>query len=211
MTEVHEQLVETLGREKLLAIIRGSDPQGCIATAQRLADAGIRLMEISLTSADALNVLSAVRDSIGDQVLLGAGTVLSTDDVDAAVSHGAHYMVTPAVTGSVAYAAERGLPVLCGALTPTEMFTALEQGATAVKVFPAGRMGPGYLKDLRGPFPDMPLIPVGGIGAEQAPEYLAAGALAVGVASPLCGDAPNGGSLDDLDARAAQFLQAVGS
>jgi 2-dehydro-3-deoxyphosphogluconate aldolase/(4S)-4-hydroxy-2-oxoglutarate aldolase len=104
---------------------------------------------------------------------------------------------------------EIGLPLLCGALTPTEIISALDLGALAVKVFPAKLHGPGYFRELRAPLPDAPLIAVGGVDAATAPQYLAAGALAVGVSSPLLGDAATGGSQEALAVRAHDFLQAV--
>ncbi|WP_022872998.1 bifunctional 4-hydroxy-2-oxoglutarate aldolase/2-dehydro-3-deoxy-phosphogluconate aldolase [Nesterenkonia alba] len=204
-----QSFIDRLGDHRLLGIIRGSDPEASIASALALAEAGVRFFEISLTSAGALQVLREVTRQAGREVEIGAGTVLTAAEVDAALEHGAGYIVTPALAPSVPYAVSAQVPVLAGALTPTEVLSAVEQGADAVKIFPAGRFGPGYLKDLRGPFPEVPLIPVGGVGAEDVPGYLAHGALAVGVASPLCGDAPDGGSLEGLQARAAEFLRAV--
>ncbi|WP_262403504.1 bifunctional 4-hydroxy-2-oxoglutarate aldolase/2-dehydro-3-deoxy-phosphogluconate aldolase [Actinomadura sp. CNU-125] len=101
------------------------------------------------------------------------------------------------------------MPVLAGALTPTEVAAAAASGVDAVKLFPASAHGPGYLKALRDPFPDVPFVPVGGVGRDEAVEYLALGAVAVGVGSPLCGDAPHGGDLDALRARARAFVAAV--
>lgn len=204
-----QSFIERLGEHRLLGIIRGGDPQASIASALTLAEAGVRFFEISLTSADALHVLREVTRQAGGHVEVGAGTVLTPADADAALEHGAGYIVTPALAPSVAHAVSAGVPVLAGAMTPTEVLSAVDQGADAVKIFPAGRFGPGYLKDLRGPFPEVPLVPVGGVGVEDVPAYLGQGALAVGVATPLCGDAPDGGSLEDLRSRAGQFLEAV--
>jgi 2-dehydro-3-deoxyphosphogluconate aldolase/(4S)-4-hydroxy-2-oxoglutarate aldolase len=110
------------------------------------------------------------------------------------------------VTESVAESVARGIPVLAGALTPTEVVTAMRLGATAVKLFPASFGGPAYLRALRDPLPGVPVVPVGGVDASLAAEYLAAGAVAVGVGSPLVGDAARGGDLDALRARAVEFL-----
>ncbi|MGO3252200.1 MAG: bifunctional 4-hydroxy-2-oxoglutarate aldolase/2-dehydro-3-deoxy-phosphogluconate aldolase, partial [Microbacterium gubbeenense] len=104
---------------------------------------------------------------------------------------------------------DRGVPVLCGALTPTEVLTAIDAGVDAVKLFPVSSMGSRYVKDLRAPFPRTPFIPVGGVGTDEAARFLADGAVAVGVASPLLGDAANGGDLDALRERARRFLKAV--
>ena len=115
-------------------------------------------------------------------------------------------MVTPAVTESVAESVARGIPVLVGAFTPTEVVTAVGLGATAVKLFPSSIGGPAYLRALRDPLPGVSFVPVGGVNAALAAEYLSAGAVAVGVGSPLVGDAARGGDLDALRARAAEFL-----
>ncbi|GAB3052872.1 bifunctional 4-hydroxy-2-oxoglutarate aldolase/2-dehydro-3-deoxy-phosphogluconate aldolase [Sediminivirga luteola] len=201
--------LQTLSEARLLGIIRGTDADASVASALALAEEGVRLFEVSLTSTSALDVIRRIAEAAGPDVELGAGTVLSESDVEAALSHGATYIVTPAVAPSVAAAVRRGVPVLAGALTPTEVVAARDAGADAVKVFPASVFGPRYLKDLRAPFPDVPFVPVGGVDAAQVPEYLSHGAVAVGVASPLCGDAPDGGDLDALRVRAREFLQAV--
>jgi len=138
--------------------------------------------------------------------VIGAGTVLTRDDVARAADAGAQFMVSPAVTESVAESASRGIAVLAGALTPTEAVTAMAMGATAVKLFPASFGGPGYLRALRDPLPLVPFVPVGGVDAALAAEYLTAGAVAVGVGSPLVGDSARGGDLDALCTRARSFL-----
>lgn len=203
------ELINILKEHKLLGIIRGSDPSASVRSALTLIEEGVKVLEISLTSVDALHVLRQVTKEVGEDAYVGAGTVMTSRDVDAALEHGARYIVTPAVTTSLPYAVSQGVSVLCGALTPSEIAAAIEKGADAVKVFPASTMGPGYIRDLRGPFPDLPLIPVGGVGAEDLPAYLEAGVSAVGVASPLCGDAPNGGDVNALRERARLFLREV--
>ena len=194
-----------LGRERLVAIIRGTDPQASIRAARTLFEAGIRFVEVSLVMPDALRVIAEVAASAPEGAVIGAGTVLTRADVRAAAAAGARFLVTPAVTESVAEAAAHGIPVLAGAFTPTEVVAALELGATAVKLFPAAVGGPGYLRALRGPLPGVAFVPVGGIDAALAAAYFAAGALAVGVGSPLVGDAADGGDLVALTARAAAF------
>ena len=195
-----------LVQERLLVIIRGTDPAAAIATGRTLLGAGIRYLEVSLVSTDALRVISELVRLASDDAVIGAGTVLTRDDVDHAASAGARFMVTPAVTESVAESVARGIPVFAGALTPTEVVTAMSLGATAVKLFPAALGGPSYLRGLRDPLPDVPFIPVGGVDIALAADYFAAGAVAVGVGSPLVGDATRGGDLAALDARATAFL-----
>ena len=206
MTPVSGEFLTALTRERLLAIIRGSDPDAAIRASLLLLESGIRFLEVSLVTTDALRVIGEVVRLAPAGCVVGAGTVLTPGDVARAADAGARFMVTPAVTDAVAESAARGIPVLAGALTPTEAVTALALGATAVKLFPSSIGGPAYLRALRDPLPDVPFVPVGGVDAVLAAEYLAVGAIAVGVGSPLVGDAIRGGDPDALRARAAAFL-----
>ncbi|MFC8094551.1 bifunctional 4-hydroxy-2-oxoglutarate aldolase/2-dehydro-3-deoxy-phosphogluconate aldolase [Streptomyces sp. NPDC057301] len=159
----------------------------------------------------ALRVIEKARGLLGPDALLGAGTVLTADDARRAAEAGAAYTVTPGVTEAVAASRALGLPVLAGALTPTEVASAVSEGATAVKLFPAGPGGVELLRALRGPFPEVPFVPVGGIGARAARDHLAAGAVAVGVGSPLVGRAADGdptGLPDRIEAFRSLSLEA---
>ncbi|MFE4413285.1 bifunctional 4-hydroxy-2-oxoglutarate aldolase/2-dehydro-3-deoxy-phosphogluconate aldolase [Streptomyces sp. NPDC093064] len=203
-------LLAALRAHRLLAIVRGSDPDAALTTVLTLAEEGVTLIEVSLSGRDALDVIARARAALGPDVTLGAGTVLSTEDARAAHKAGAAFLVTPAVSDGVATGRELGLPVLAGVMTPTDILQALRLGADALKLFPAGSAGgPGYLRDLRGPFPDLPFVPVGGVDAEAAAAYLRGGATAVGVGSPLIGDAAEGGSITALRQRARTFLDVV--
>lgn len=202
-------LLQILSETRLVAIIRGDSSESAVAAARVLFDAGVRLVEIALTTPGTLHAIAELAPSLPEGAYLGAGTVLTEDDVDAVAAAGADFVVTPAVTESVAYAAGRGLPVLAGAFTPTEVREAWRAGAAAVKVFPASAVGPGYFKAVRDPFPDIPLLAVGGVGLAELPEYLAAGAVGLGVGGPLVGDAARGGDLDALAERARAFVAAA--
>jgi len=202
-------LLSQLRQQRLLAIVRGDDPAAVLASARVLADEGIRLIEISLTSRSAVSVLSRARLELGDSIALGAGTVVTTADACAAVAAGASYLVTPCTGAGAREGRRLGTPVLVGALTPTEVVTALDDGASAVKLFPAQLGGPDYLRALRAPFPEVPFVPVGGVDLAAAHEYLAHGAVAVGLGSPLLGDAPDGGDLAALRFRARELRAAV--
>jgi 2-dehydro-3-deoxyphosphogluconate aldolase/(4S)-4-hydroxy-2-oxoglutarate aldolase len=202
-------LLDSLRAHRLLAIVRGADPEAALTSVLALADAGIALIEVSLTSAEALATLRRARAALGPDFALGAGTVLSAEDAERAAEAGATFLVTPALAPSLAAAGQLGLPVLAGALTPTEVVQASAAGATAVKLFPASLGGPDYLRALRDPFPRTAFVPVGGVDAEGARRYLDRGAVAVGVGSPLLGDAVAGGDLDALRQRAAAFRAAV--
>ena len=198
-----------LRAQRLLAIVRGTDPAAAARTVLTLAGEGVGLVEVSMTTPGALDVIAHARSELGTETRLGAGTVITAEDADRAADAGADFVVTPAIVPGLRRAAERGLPLLAGALTPTEIVAAAQAGAAAVKLFPASLGGPRYLRALLDPFPSTALVPVGGVDAGAARDYLAAGAVAVGVGSPLIGDAASGGSLDDLRARARRFLAAV--
>ena len=202
--------VDALRAQRLVAIVRGADPAAATRTVLTLAGEGVGLVEVSMTTPAALDVISRARRELGTETSVGAGTVIAAQDADRAADAGADFVVTPAIVPALGRAAERGLPLLAGALTPTEVVAAAAQaGVVAVKLFPASLGGPRYLRALLDPFPSAALVPVGGVDADAACDYLAAGAVAVGVGSPLIGDAASGGSLDDLRARVRRFLAAV--
>jgi 2-dehydro-3-deoxyphosphogluconate aldolase / (4S)-4-hydroxy-2-oxoglutarate aldolase len=205
MVTMTETFQTELTQQRLLAIIRGSDPDAAIRAGVTLVESGIRLIEVSLVTADALRVIGEIQRLGGDGCMIGAGTVMTRDDVARATDAGARFMLTPAVTESIAESVARGIPVVAGALTPTEVVTAVSLGATAVKLFPGSVGGPAYLKALRDPLPTVPFVPVGGVTAIAAAEYLKYGAIAVGIGSPLLGDSVTGGDLDELRDRAAKF------
>ncbi|MGN9767951.1 bifunctional 4-hydroxy-2-oxoglutarate aldolase/2-dehydro-3-deoxy-phosphogluconate aldolase [Micromonospora sp. SD12] len=202
-------LTADLTDARILAIIRGTDTTAAIAAGTALLQEGVRLVEVALTTPDALRAIEALRAAAPAGALVGAGTVLTTADVADVAAAGAQFVVTPAVVESIAEAARRGLPVAAGALTPTEAYTAVRMGASAVKLFPASVGGPAYLRAVRDPFPDIPFVAVGGVGLDDVPGYLRAGAIAVGLGGPLVGDAASGGDLDALRARARTYLAAV--
>ena len=147
----------------------------------------------------------------GDVADIGVGTVVDGEQLDAAVRAGAHYLVTPIADPDLVTAATRaGVPIVPGGLTPTELFGAWRAGAAAVKIFPANVVGPGYLKDLRGPFPGIAAVPSGGVDLAGAAAWLAAGAAAVSVGGPLLGDALRGGDLAALRDRTSEFVAVCG-
>lgn len=209
VTPAFSGFLTELAQERLLVIIRGPDPEAAIAASLALLRSGIRFLEVSLVTVDALGVIAELTRAAPDGCVIGAGTVLTRDDVHRAAEAGARFMVTPAVTESVAESVAAGIPVLAGAFTPTEALTAMGLGAAAVKLFPSAVGGPAYLRALRDPLPSVPFVPVGGVDMALAADYLSVGAVAVGVGSTLVGDAASGGDLDALSARAAAFLSVA--
>lgn len=190
----------------LCAIIRCKEAGRALPIARTLIDAGVRILEVTLTTPDAVDVISTLAAEAPPEVWVGAGTAISAADVDRARDAGARFVVTPAVCPAIAAAAAVGMPSLGGAWTASEVLRAHELGATAVKIFPASSGGPSHLKALRDPLPHIPLVAVGGVGLEEIPAYRAVGAVGFGVGGPLIGDAAQGGSLDDLAARAVEFV-----
>jgi 2-dehydro-3-deoxyphosphogluconate aldolase/(4S)-4-hydroxy-2-oxoglutarate aldolase len=205
-TVAPEVLLAGVRRTRLLAIVRGNDGAAAGKAALAAMEEGFPYVEIALTTPGALDAISAVRSAAPDGCFVGAGTVLTKQDVDNVATAGGQFMVTPSLAPSIEEAAGRGIPILAGALTPSESFEAMRRGATAVKLFPASIGGPGYLKAVRDPFPDIPFIAVGGVGLDEATGYWAAGALAVGLGGPLFGDSASGGDLAAMRERARRFI-----
>jgi 2-dehydro-3-deoxyphosphogluconate aldolase/(4S)-4-hydroxy-2-oxoglutarate aldolase len=194
----------------VVAIVRGRSGERTDAVVDTLVAAGIRSVEITLNTPGALDAIRAARGRYGDDVEIGAGTVRTPEQVDAAAAAGAAYVVSPHTAARIgARAGALGLGWYPGAFTATEVITAWELGATAVKLFPASTGGPRYLRELLAPLDDVRIVPTGGVSATNAGEFIAAGAVAVGAGGSLIGDALSGGSLDALAERARDLLDAV--
>ncbi|WP_329314998.1 bifunctional 4-hydroxy-2-oxoglutarate aldolase/2-dehydro-3-deoxy-phosphogluconate aldolase [Streptomyces sp. NBC_01262] len=195
---------EQLSRTRVMAILRSADAAGLPAVAHALVAGGVTCLEVTLTTAGALDAIARIRDELGPEVSVGAGTVVGLDDVRDALAAGAQFLVSPVVDTEVIRAsAEHGTPFYPGAQTATEVLTAWRAGAAAVKLFPASTGGPGHLRQLRAPLPQIPLVAVGGVGIDEARDYLDAGAVAVGIGSPLLRGADR-----DADAEALAALTA---
>jgi 2-dehydro-3-deoxyphosphogluconate aldolase/(4S)-4-hydroxy-2-oxoglutarate aldolase len=196
----------------LIAIIRGRSGEHLDAVLDTLAEVGLRSLEITLNTPGALEALQRAADRLGPGVALGAGTVRSPAGARAALDSGARYLVSPHTDVAIGEVArEAGVAWLPGALTPTEIVAAWTAGARAVKLFPARIGGPRYLRDLREPLDDIPIVPTGGITTESIVDWFAAGAAAVGAGGPLMGDALATGDLAGLRVRAGQMLEALRS
>jgi 2-dehydro-3-deoxyphosphogluconate aldolase / (4S)-4-hydroxy-2-oxoglutarate aldolase len=170
----------------IVAVVRAQDGKQLVDVCRALADGGITVVEITMTVPDALEVIRRVRAELGDRVLLGAGTVLDPESARAALLAGAEYLVAPTVNLDVIRLCRRyDKLVMPGAFTPTEILTAWEAGADIVKVFPAEVVGPAYFRALRGPLPQVRLMPTGGVDLNTAAEFLKAGACCLGVGSQL--------------------------
>jgi 2-dehydro-3-deoxyphosphogluconate aldolase/(4S)-4-hydroxy-2-oxoglutarate aldolase len=178
-------LLTILRNAPVVAILRRPkvDTQRCV---NLLIENGIQFIEITMDSEDAESFLRTTKQQENDQVTFGAGTVTTLALAKRAFFAGAKFLVTPNFNPEVIrFARDQELPIFCGAMTPTEILAAHETGADAVKVFPAGALGPQYLKELRGPFPNIPFLATGGVGISNAALFFEAGATAIGVGSAL--------------------------
>jgi len=201
-------LPENSANSRLIVVLRGQHAEELPPVIDTMVSAGVRSFELTLTTPDVFDLLPTLAQKYGAEVDLGVGTITTVDEVDRAVTAGAQYLVTPVTDPEVVdHALATEVPLIPGGFTPSELFSTWKRGVSAVKVFPAGRVGPGYVKDLRGPFPDMAIVPSGGVDLAAAAQWLDAGAAAVSVGGPLLGDALLGGDLSTLAERSRAFVE----
>ncbi|MFJ9824714.1 bifunctional 4-hydroxy-2-oxoglutarate aldolase/2-dehydro-3-deoxy-phosphogluconate aldolase [Streptomyces sp. NPDC101160] len=208
MTRTPTPLPPTLATDQVIAVVRAPHIPDAAALCAALAEGGVRHVEFTFTTPD---VTSHIGRAASQGFEVGVGTVLRASQAEQAAAAGARFLVTPGCRPQVAEAAHRlGLPVVLGALTPTEVADAVDLGAAAVKIFPAAAFGPGYLRDLHGPYPGIPLVASGGINAANAAAYLNHGALAVCAGTEVVPpDAIAAGDWTELTRRARAFTTAL--
>ena len=184
MTKLEQmQQIEDCG---IVAIIRANSADELIEAAAAIHAGGVEVIEVTMTTPNALQVINDVSSTYGDKVLVGAGSVLDAETARAVMLSGADFVVSPATKPDVIEICNRyGKVVIPGAFTPTEILMAWETGADYVKVFPSSGVGADYIKDVKAPLPQIPLVPTGGINAENAADFITAGATALGVGSAL--------------------------
>jgi 2-dehydro-3-deoxyphosphogluconate aldolase/(4S)-4-hydroxy-2-oxoglutarate aldolase len=195
----------------LLAVIRGPSADLTVKMVAALIAGGVSGIEITYSTPNAAEVVAALDREYGDSILLGMGTLLEPRQAAEAQAAGARFLVSPHCDAELAHAmGATGLPYMLGGLTPTEVMRAHRLGSSIVKLFPGALGGPAYLKALRGPFPHIPIMPTGGVSADNVAEWLAAGAFAVGAGSELCPPAwAKEGRFDAITERARAFVDAV--
>lgn len=194
----------------IVAVLRAQHASEYLPVINALLNGGIRSLELTLSTAGVFEHLTQIIRAVGGRGEIGVGTVTTVAETEQALDAGAAFIVTPISDQAIVKAcAQRGVPVFPGGLTPTELYSSWEAGATAVKVFPASTVGSDYLKQLNGPFPDLLAIPSGGIDNVAAAEWITAGACAVSVCGPLIGDAFRGGNLRLLTERARNLVARV--
>ncbi len=184
MTKLEQmQRIEACG---IVAIIRANSANELIETAAAIHAGGVSVIEVTMTTPNALQVINDVSSAYGDTVLVGAGSVLDAETARAVMLAGADFIVSPVTKSDIIEICNRyGKVVVPGAFTPTEILAAWEMGADYVKVFPSSGVGPAYIKDVKAPLPQIPLIPTGGVNAANAAAFITAGASALGVGSAL--------------------------
>lgn len=202
--------VERLLEQKAVAVLRTDEPDRLPYVAEALVEGGISLLEVTMTVPDALSVVRQLKEVFGAQALVGVGSVLNAQMTMEAVRAGAEFVVGPVFRRDVVDTAhQHDVPALPGALTPTEIQTAHEAGADVVKVFPAKTVGRGYLRAVKAPLPHLSLMPTGGVGLEDAGDWLRAGASVVGVGSALVGTAVSDGDYAQVTRNARRLRESV--
>jgi len=202
------QLIRETG---IIAIMRAKSSGQLIAAAEAIRLGGVKVIEVTMTTPGALNVITEAAQKYGQEVLLGAGSVLDPETARAAILAGAGFIVAPSLNQAVIALCHRySIPVLPGCFTPTEMMTAWEAGADMIKLFPADLGGPDLVKAILAPFPQFEIVPVGGVDLDNATEFIEKGAAALGVGSSLINQKLlDGSDMAELRRRASAFIDAV--
>ncbi|GAA1209101.1 bifunctional 4-hydroxy-2-oxoglutarate aldolase/2-dehydro-3-deoxy-phosphogluconate aldolase [Prauserella alba] len=202
-----DDVLAQVRQHRAMVIYRGQSTRECLDLTALLWDEGIRMFEVTLNSDEPFAAIRALRDEHGDALALGAGTVMTADDVSRAAEAGARFVVSPHVDETViARARELGLGAVPGAFTPTEVVRAVRLGADVVKVFPIAPVGAGYLRQLKGPLPDVPMLATGGVGPDLARACLDEGCAGVGVGVQLLGSP---GDPDTVRTQARRLVEAA--
>jgi len=206
-----KETLRRIGELGVVLVVRAETEADAIAGIRAVVEGGIKAVEVTFTVPGAPSVIRAVERELGRDVLLGAGTVLHPEDAEDAVDAGAKYLVAPNTDEKVIGAAKRlGVPILPGAFTPTEIVRAWDLGADAVKIFPASVGGAAYIKALRGPLPNIPLVPTGGVDERTVADFIRAGSFAVGAGGALFDPAKlKAKAYDQMTETARRFMQAL--
>jgi 2-dehydro-3-deoxyphosphogluconate aldolase/(4S)-4-hydroxy-2-oxoglutarate aldolase len=205
-----EDTLERLRALRVVAVLRGESAQAAVEVADALVEGGVRGLEVTFTTPDAGDALRELRARHGDDALVGAGTVTAPEHVDEAAEAGAAFLVSPGLDPElVGRMRATGLLCLPGVLTPSEVLGAVRLGLRALKLFPGSLGGPAHLKALRAPFPEVEFVPTGGVSAENAADWLAAGALAVGAGGSLAPASLAGRERADVVAGARALVAAA--
>jgi 2-dehydro-3-deoxyphosphogluconate aldolase/(4S)-4-hydroxy-2-oxoglutarate aldolase len=196
----------------ILPVVRAASSDEALAAVEAIREGGIPVLEITMTVPGAVKIIKDLARRLGDDALVGAGTVIDSDTARACVDAGARFIVSPALDiPTIETCRILDVPIFPGAMTPTEVLTAWKAGADAVKVFPANAVGGAtYLKSLKAPLPQIELIPTGGVSLKNIADFIHAGALAVGVGADLVDvNAIRNGDAASITAKAREYVAAV--
>lgn len=183
---LHMNVVDFIKENPIVAVIREANPENILPIANALYEGGVKVLEITAETPKVMTMIEQVAVDLGDKVLVGAGTVLDPETARSAIMAGSKFIVSPSLNPETIKMTKRyGVISVPGALTPTEILTAIEHGADMVKIFPVNAFGPGYIKNIHGPLPHIPLMVTGGINTDNVNDYIRNGAIAVGVGSNL--------------------------
>jgi 2-dehydro-3-deoxyphosphogluconate aldolase/(4S)-4-hydroxy-2-oxoglutarate aldolase len=207
-----QEVLDRMVREGLIPVVRLSDPREAMEVADAVKAGGVSLIEITMTVRGAVDVIKELNDRYGGEIILGAGTVMDVESGEAAILAGAQFLVSPHLNlGLIHLARQTGAVVIPGAMTPTEIVAAWNTQADMVKVFPVGQVGgPDYIRALKGPLPQIPLVPTGGVNLQNAGAFIRAGAAALGVGGELVDKkAVAQGNFGVITETAKAFLKAI--
>lgn len=205
-----EHFLNKLSNERIVAIIRGITGERFNSLIETLVRNSIMIMEVTVDTPGVYEKIQHIKEQYGDQVVIGAGTVLDSETARMAIISGAEFLVSPSLNLDVIKTAKRyGKVVIPGCMTPTEIVKAYEAGADVIKVFPASTLGPRYFRELSGPLAHIPLLPTGGVDLDNAQDYIEAGAVAIGLGSSLVGRGGHIINLTEVKEKAKKFRELV--
>jgi 2-dehydro-3-deoxyphosphogluconate aldolase/(4S)-4-hydroxy-2-oxoglutarate aldolase len=206
-----DEQMSLIKKTGIVAIVRGTDINSMMKIAESLQAGGVRVIEVAMNTPGAIDMIAKLVKEYGDEMLVGAGTVLDPETARAVILAGAKFALGPTLNLEVSKLCKRyNTLYVPGVFTPNEIMTAWEMGAQVVKIFPAGSVGPRYIKELKGPLPQIEMMPVGGVNLDNAAEFIRAGAVALGVGGELVDrKAVEKGHYKELTEKAKLFIAAV--
>jgi 2-dehydro-3-deoxyphosphogluconate aldolase/(4S)-4-hydroxy-2-oxoglutarate aldolase len=205
------EIISAIKKYKICAIIRGAEAEKTAKIAQSLFDGGIRLIEVTFNTDKAIEMIEAIKRTMGDKMYVGAGTVLDQETAKLAINAGAEFILSPSISeGMIKICNRYGKVAIPGIMTPSEAVRAMELGADILKLFPAGELGPGYLKSIRSPLNHVEFIAVGGINSENAKSFMKSGAIGLGIGSSLVDNSlVINSKFTELEKRAEKFVKLL--
>lgn len=208
---MNNPMLQELLNHKIIAILRGVEPSYSLPLGQAIIDGGIKFMEITMNTAGAETMIMEWRKNFADQAYVGAGTVIDLEHAERAIAAGAQFLISPNLdVEAIKYAQQHNIPMWPGVMTPTEIIAAMKAGVDAVKLFPMASLGVNYLREIRGPIDQFPIIATGGVKLDNIRDYFAAGANAVGMGGKLVDlQLAREGKFDEITACIKQYIEAI--